>query len=147
MWRRTPATTWRRATSRTSTTTCKTGGCSTAPAWADARFAHGSSRIVRSGGLPLSVTPGNARVLFVTADQQRRDSLPVYGLDFVQAPNLERVAREGAAFDRAYTPAPLCQPARAAILTGLQPHVHGVLDNHVWFTPPVRSWVPDVTAA
>jgi arylsulfatase len=91
--------------------------------------------------------PNNARVLFITADQQRRDSLPVYGLDFVQAPNLERIAREGAAFDRAYTPAPLCQPARAAILTGLSPHVHGVLDNHVWFTPPVRSWVPDVTAA
>ena len=27
------------------------------------------------------------------------------------------------------------------------PHVHGVLDNHVWFSPPVRPWVPDVTAA
>jgi arylsulfatase A-like enzyme len=39
----------------------------------------------------------DARVLFITADQQGRDSLPVYGLDFVRAPNLERLARDGAA--------------------------------------------------
>lgn len=95
----------------------------------------------------MSTPPRNARVLFITADQQRRDSIPAYGLDFVQAPNLEKLAREGTAFDRAYVPAPLCQPTRAALLTGLSPHVHGVLDNHVWFTPPVRPWVPDVTAA
>ena len=61
------------------------------------------------------------RVLFITADQQRRDSLPAYGLDFVQAPALDRLAREGVVFDRAHTPAPLCVPMRACMLTGLTP--------------------------
>ncbi|MCC6173958.1 MAG: sulfatase-like hydrolase/transferase [Chloroflexi bacterium] len=97
--------------------------------------------------MPTGTPPRSARVLFITADQQRQDSLPTYGRDFVRAPNLERLARGGAVFDRAFVPAPLCQPTRAAILTGLSPHVHGVLDNHVWFSPPVHSWVPEVTAA
>ena len=34
-------------------------------------------------------------LLFITTDQQRFDSLPCYGLDFVQAPNIERIAKEG----------------------------------------------------
>jgi choline-sulfatase len=86
------------------------------------------------------------RVLFITADQQRRDSLPMYGLDFVQAPALDRLAREGVVFDRAHTPAPLCVPMRACMLTGLTPAVLGVVDNNNWFSPPTRSWVMDVAA-
>src|SRR5581483_5048295 len=86
------------------------------------------------------------RVLFITADQQRRDSLPAYGLDFIQAPALERLAREGVVFDRAHTPAPLCVPMRACMLTGLAPSVLGVVDNNNWFSPPIRSWVSDVAA-
>jgi arylsulfatase len=95
----------------------------------------------------LNTPPRAARVLFITADQQRSDSMSAYGLGFVRTPNLDRLAREGVVFDRAFVPAPLCQPTRAALLTGLSPTAHGVLNNHVWFSPPVRAWVPDVTAA
>ena len=49
----------------------------------------------------MSTPPDNARVLFITADQQRRDSLPAYGLPFVRTPHLDRLAREGVVFDRA----------------------------------------------
>ena len=44
-------------------------------------------------------------LLFITADQQRWDSLPCYGLDFMQTPYLDRLAREGMVFERCYVPA------------------------------------------
>ena len=51
-------------------------------------------------------------LLFITTDQQRFDSLPCYGLDFMQTPNLDRLAAEGVVFERCYTPAPVCVPCR-----------------------------------
>ncbi len=57
-------------------------------------------------------------LLFITTDQQRWDSLPCYGLDFMRTPHLDRLAREGLVFERAYTPAPLCVPARNSLLSG-----------------------------
>lgn len=80
------------------------------------------------------VTPPPTNILFIMTDQQRWDSLPCYGLDFIHAPNLDRLAREGMVFERAYTPAPLCVPARAALLTGQWPGTLGVLGNADWFT-------------
>ena len=50
-------------------------------------------------------------LLFITADQQRWDSLPCYGLDFMRTPNLDRLAREGMVFERCYVPAPLSDTA------------------------------------
>jgi uncharacterized sulfatase len=44
-------------------------------------------------------------------------------------PNIDRLASEGMRFDRAYTCAPVCGPARSAIFTGLYPHTNGVLGN------------------
>lgn len=46
----------------------------------------------------------------------------------VLTPNLDRLAAEGISFRRAYTPFPLCNPARVAILTGMRPHVSGVFN-------------------
>ena len=71
-------------------------------------------------------------LLFITADQQRWDSLPCYGLDFMQTPNLDRLAREGMVFERCYVPAPLCVPTRAALMCGQWPSATGVLSNLNW---------------
>jgi arylsulfatase len=81
----------------------------------------------------MSDSPVRPNLLFITTDQQRHDSLPAYGIDFVQAPNLERLGREGVVFERAYTPAPLCVPMRAALMAGRWPSMLGVLDNTQWF--------------
>ncbi len=71
-------------------------------------------------------------LLFITADQQRWDSLPCYGLDFMQTPHLDRLAREGMVFERCYVPAPLCVPTRAALMCGQWPTTTGVLGNGHW---------------
>ena len=44
-----------------------------------------------------------------------------------QTPHLDSVVQRGVRMDRAYTPNPICSPARASLMTGLLPHNHGVL--------------------
>ena len=51
-------------------------------------------------------------------DQQRFDALSRAGNTELETPNLDQLARGGAYFVNAYTPSPICVPARAAILTG-----------------------------
>ena len=68
-------------------------------------------------------------ILFVHTDQQRRDSLRCYGNSEGRTPTFDRLAAEGIVFDNAFTPVPLCGPARASLLTGLRPIHHGILFN------------------
>jgi arylsulfatase A-like enzyme len=51
----------------------------------------------------------------------------------IKTPNLERLAKRGMFFNRAYCASPACCPSRAAIMTGIRPHNSGVYDNkHAW---------------
>ncbi|MFP4028024.1 MAG: sulfatase-like hydrolase/transferase [Candidatus Brocadiia bacterium] len=63
-------------------------------------------------------------VLFVTSDQQHHDTLGVAN-PRIQTPNLDRLANEGARFDRAYCCNPVCSPARSSMITGMYPAWHG----------------------
>lgn len=62
-------------------------------------------------------------------DEQRTDSLGCYGSPWARTPNLDRLASEGVRFSSAYTPAPLCAPARAAMITGRYPSSTGIWYN------------------
>ncbi len=86
----------------------------------------------------MESTPTN--LLFITTDQQRFDSLPCYGLDFMQTPNLDRLAAEGVVFERCYTPAPVCVPCRGAWMSGQWPSTTGVLSNGQWLDPSTPTW-------
>ena len=66
-------------------------------------------------------------ILLIMPDQFRGDCLSVLGHPVVHTPNLDRLAREGALFRRAYSTAPSCIPARFALLTGLAPQTSGVV--------------------
>ncbi|MBI4579953.1 MAG: sulfatase-like hydrolase/transferase [Planctomycetes bacterium] len=68
-------------------------------------------------------------ILFILSDQYRRDCVGISGNPKSHTPNLDRLAREGAWFDRTYTAQPVCSPNRAAIVTGLYPHSAGVQEN------------------
>ena len=61
-------------------------------------------------------------ILFIMADQLRWDALGCYGNAVCRTPNLDRLAASGVAFDNAFTPNPICVPARASITTGNYPH-------------------------
>ena len=67
-------------------------------------------------------------VLLLLTDQERYDVGAPDGPD-VETGAMDRLAREGMRFERAYTPISICSSARASLLTGCYPHVHGMLNN------------------
>lgn len=68
-------------------------------------------------------------ILFLFTDQQRFDTIGAHDNDLIRTPVLDRLVREGTTFTRCYTPSPVCVAARAALATGLPPHVNGCADN------------------
>ena len=68
-------------------------------------------------------------VLLITLDTTRADHLGCYGYKPAKTPNLDKLAREGVRFSRAYCPAPLTLPSHVSIMTGLYPVTHGVRNN------------------
>ena len=68
-------------------------------------------------------------LVLVCTDQQRMDSLGCYGNRFVVSPHVDRLASRGTRFSNAFTPWPVCTPARGTMWTGLYPHAHQLVDN------------------
>ena len=68
-------------------------------------------------------------ILMIFTDQQRWDTLAAYGNTTIHTPNLDRLAQQGAVFETAITPCPLCMPARACVMTGLTASRLGSLEN------------------
>jgi N-acetylglucosamine-6-sulfatase len=74
-------------------------------------------------------------IILILTDDHRHDALGFAGHPFLETPNLDRLAAEGAHFRNAYVTTSLCSPSRASILTGLYAHNHQVVDNY----HPVRE--------
>lgn len=66
-------------------------------------------------------------VLFILADDLGWSDTTLFETTkFYQTPNIERLAKRGMTFTRAYSSSPLCSPTRASVLTGLSPARHGI---------------------
>lgn len=79
-------------------------------------------------------------LLFLQTDEQRADTMAVYGNRKIHAPNLNRLAAESVVFQRAYVAQPVCTPSRSTLLTGLWPHSTGLVRNNI----PLPADVPCV---
>ncbi|MCC7407683.1 MAG: sulfatase-like hydrolase/transferase [Phycisphaeraceae bacterium] len=66
-------------------------------------------------------------ILFLMVDQLQAGVLAEPTKPFCPTPHLDQLAARGLRLTRAYTPNPICSPARASLMTGLLPHNHGVL--------------------
>ncbi len=72
-----------------------------------------------------SARPPN--VVLILADDLGWSDTTLYGTtSLYQTPNVQRLARRGLTFTRAYAASPLCSPTRAGILTGLSPARVGI---------------------
>lgn len=76
-------------------------------------------------------------IVFVIADQMRFDSIHALGNNIVHTPVLDSLIEHGVAFTKAYTPCPVCAPARYSLHTGLMPHDTGLFENCE--LPPVAT--------
>lgn len=77
-------------------------------------------------------------VLFIWTDEQRADTMAVYGNTKIHAPSLNKLAAESVVFEKAYVTQPVCTPNRSAVMTGLWPHTTGCTKNNV----PLPSNIP-----
>ena len=66
----------------------------------------------------LASDPERPNILLIFSDDHSVPFLGCYGNPDLKTPNLDKMASEGALFQRAYTTAPQCVPSRAGILTG-----------------------------
>lgn len=78
-------------------------------------------------------------VLIFFTDQQRWDTVGVYGSPMNLTPNLDSLALRGTVFQAAVTNQPLCAPARASLWTGMYQTRHGVWKNGVGLSPEVPT--------
>lgn len=72
----------------------------------------------------LYMKPSGKNILFITSDQQHWSAMGFLNPE-VRTPNLDRLARRGMYFNRAYTVNPTCTPTRASWITGMYPSQHG----------------------
>lgn len=82
---------------------------------------------------------GVRNVLVIMTDQHLYTAAGFMGDPWVQTPNLDTLAAGGTVFERAYTPSPVCVPARQSLLTGRLPHAHGATGNARPMKPNERT--------
>ena len=82
------------------------------------------------------------KILFITTDQQRYDSLGCNGGTIARTPVVDALAADGVVYRRAYNQNTVCMPARSTILTGQYARTHGVIANGV----PLPVDAPSIAA-
>ena len=68
-------------------------------------------------------------IIFIMSDDHAYQAISAYGDSLNHTPNLDRLAKEGMLFNRAFVNNSLCAPSRAAILTGKFSHMNGIKGN------------------
>ena len=68
-------------------------------------------------------------LLVILVDDLRFDEFGAGGHPYMKTPHIDRLAREGALFERAFHTTPICSPNRASIITGQFASRHGIIDN------------------
>ena len=80
-------------------------------------------------------------VLILMSDEHTRSVMGAYGNPVAQTPTLDRLAAGGVRFDNAYTPSPICIPARASFATGTPVFEHRCWSSAEPYYGQRRSWM------
>lgn len=79
------------------------------------------------------------KILFVTSDQQRYDTLGCNGGTLSHTPVVDALAAAGHRYERAVPQSVVCMPSRSTMITGQHPSTHGVWMNGVPLAPDAPS--------
>ena len=99
----------------------------------------GSAYAQTSAEASADTSGARPNVLFIAVDDLRPE-LGVYGASHIHSPNIDRLARSGTLFRRAYVQQAVCSPSRTSLMTGLRPDSTHVYDLVTHF----RETVPGV---
>ena len=80
-------------------------------------------------------------LLVIISDEHRFDSLGCLSGGAIKTPHLDALAKGGVQFSRAYTPSPMCVPARAALATGTYVHQNRFWDSATAYNGQPKSWM------
>jgi arylsulfatase A-like enzyme len=82
-----------------------------------------------------SAADDRPNILFIMSDDHAYQAISAYGSNRNKTPNIDRLAKEGMRFDRAFVTNSICGPSRAVIMTGKYSHLNGFPDNsgQAWF--------------
>ena len=98
----------------------------------------------RPAGPPFSTAsarPMKAKnLLFIISDEHQASALSCPGHPIVRTPNIDQLAARGTRFTAAYTPCPICVPARASLATGRYVHDIRYWDNAMGYDGRVPGW-------
>ena len=78
-------------------------------------------------------------IVIIVADDAAYNELGCFGGKNARTPNIDRLAREGLRFNRAYAAMAMCSPFRAELYTGLYPMSNGVTWNHSRMLPGTKK--------
>lgn len=85
-------------------------------------------------------------VLFIAIDDLRDWVGYLHHNEQTKTPNIDRLARMGTAFTRSYCAAPVCNPSRAALMSGMRPSTTGVYGNETDWRKVIPEDKPLTTA-
>jgi arylsulfatase A-like enzyme len=68
-------------------------------------------------------------IVFIMSDDHAYQAISAYGYGLNKTPNIDRIAKEGAIFNKGFVTNSICAPSRAVMLTGKHSHINGKVDN------------------
>jgi choline-sulfatase len=80
-------------------------------------------------------------VLVLMSDEHTRSVMGAYGNSLAHTPTLDKLANDGVRFEYAYTPSPICIPARASFATGTQVFEHRCWSSAEPYYGRQQSWM------
>lgn len=83
-------------------------------------------------------------ILIIISDDHAYQSISAYGSKLMQTPNIDRIAKEGAIFNKAYVTNSICAPSRATLLTGKYSHKNGLKDNLHQFDGSQNTFIKEL---
>jgi choline-sulfatase len=86
----------------------------------------------------MVVKPQN--LLVIMSDEHNPKIAGYAGHPIIGTPALDTLAARGSRFTAAYTPSPICVPARASLATGLPVHRHRAWDNAIAYDGHIEGW-------
>lgn len=81
-----------------------------------------------------------SNLLVIMSDEHQARAMGCAGHPFVQTPHLDALAARGMRFADAYTPSPICVPARASFATGRPVHQTRLWDNAMPYDGAIPGW-------
>ncbi len=81
----------------------------------------------------LSFAQQRPNIIYIMSDDHDADAISAYNKKIIRTPHIDRIAREGVLFSRAFVANSICGPVRATLITGQHSHKNGMKNNRTRF--------------